>query len=205
MGTVTTFVEGVKRSLAQQHDTMTWRKVTMPGLDVAWAGMNVPSIDTGGRPWVWEFVTPAQYETSGRLQDDPMVLPVEHDAVVVHVRHVDRDDAIVRMQVPVRGSLSAVELPIAPVVGPWSVSLEAGWTVQALGGAAQCWIERETNATARLDTPAPRPAAHPLYKLHPAIDIESAAFDRLLTLGPDEAAVVTSLLGRVHDALQPWR
>jgi hypothetical protein len=41
--------------------------------------------------------------------------------------------------------------------------------------------------------------------LHPAIDIESAAFDRLLTLDPDDAAVVTSLLASVHEALQPFR
>ena len=202
---MTTFVEGVKRSLAQQHDTMSWRKVTMPGLDVAWAGMNVPTIDTGGRPWVWEFVTPGQWETSERLREDPMVLPVEQDAVVVQVRHADHPGAIVRMQVPVRESVAAIELPIAPVVGPWAVSLEAGWTVQALGSAAQCWIDRETPGGARLETPEPGPAPHPLYKLHPAIDIESAAFDRLLTLGPDEAAVVTSLLTRVHDALDPYR
>ena len=184
---------------------MTWRRVTMPGLDVAWAGMNVPSIETGGRPWVWEIVTPDQYVSSDRMQDDPLVLPVEQDAVVVQVRHADRSGAIVRMQVPVRESLTAFELPIAPVVGPWAVSLEAGWTVQALGTAAQCWIDRETDGKARLDTPAPQPPAHPLYKLHPAIDIESAAFDRLLTLDPDDAAVVTMLLARVHDALRPFR
>ena len=51
----------------------------------------------------------------------------------------------------------------------------------------------------------PQAPADPLYKLHPAIDIESAAFDRLLTLDPDDAAVVTMLLARVHDALRPFR
>jgi hypothetical protein len=41
--------------------------------------------------------------------------------------------------------------------------------------------------------------------LHPAIDIESAAFDRLLTLDPDDAAMVTTLLTQVHEALRPYR
>ena len=184
---------------------MPWRKVTMPGLDVAWAGMNVPSIETGGRPWVWEFVTPDRWQQSERLQDDPLVLPVAHDAVVVQVRHAGQPGTVLRMQVPVRNWTPSMELPIAPVVGPWTVSLEAGWTVQALGDAAQCWIDRETPGCARLDTPVPQPPADPLYKLHPAIDIESAAFDRLLTLDPDDAAVVTMLLARVHDALRPFR
>jgi hypothetical protein len=89
--------------------------------------------------------------------------------------------------------------------GPWSVRLETGWTVQAIGSAAQCWIDREAPGSARLDTPAPQLAPHQRYQLHPAIDIESAAFDRLLTLDPDDAAMVTSLLTQVHEALRPYR
>jgi hypothetical protein len=203
---VQTIVDGVKRSLSENHDTLTWRRVTMPGLDVAWVGMNVPALDTGGRPWVWEIVTPSQYESSARLQEDPLVLAVAQDTVVADINHNDHSGPIMRMQVPVRQAPDAVSVMTGlDPSGPWSIQLEAGWTVQALGSAAQCWIDRESPGSARLQTPEPQLAPHQLYQLHPAIDIESAAFDRLLTLDPDDAAVVTSLLASVHEALQPYR
>lgn len=176
----------------------------MPGLDVAWVGMNVPVIDTGGRPWVWEVVTPTQYNASARMQDDLMVLPVAHDTVVAEVNHRDHSSPIMRMQVPVTEAPEYINLP-AEAAGPWSVRLETGWTVQALGSAAQCWIDRESPGTARLETPKPPLPARQRYQLHPAIDFESSAFDRLLTLDPDDAATVTSLLSLVHDALTPYR
>jgi hypothetical protein len=176
----------------------------MPGLDVAWVGMNVPVIDTGGRPWVWEVVTPTQYNVSTRMQDDPMVLPVAHDTVVAEMNHRDHSGPIMRMQVPVTHAPDSISLPAEPA-GPWSVSLETGWTIQALGSAAQCWIDRESPGTARLETPEPPLPARQRYQLHPAIDFESSAFDRLLTLDPDDAATVTSLLSLVHDALTPYR
>ena len=201
-----TFVDGVKRSLAEQIDALPWRRVTMPGLDVAWVGMNVPAINTGGRPWVWEVVTPSQYEASHRMQDDPMVLSVAQDTVIAEVNHHDHSGPIMRMQVPVKQAPESISVAggIDPD-GPWSVRLETGWTVQAIGSAAQCWIDREAPGSARLDTPALQIAPHQRYKLHPAIDIESAAFDRLLTLDPDDAATVTSLLTQVHEALRPYR
>ena len=203
---VQTFIDGVKRSLDEHHDSLTWRRVTVPGLDVAWVGMHVPVVDTGGRPWVWEVVTPEQYGASHRMQDDPMVLPVSHDTVVAEVNHLDHSGPIMRMQVPVREAPSTISLANGPdSSGPWSVRLETGWTIQALGSAAQCWIDRETSGTARLTTPEPALPSHQRYQLHPAIDFESAAFDRLLTLDPDDAAVVTSLLSQVHDALLPFR
>ncbi len=175
----------------------------MPGLAVAWVGMNVPLIETGGRPWVWEVVTPGQYENSARLQDDPLVLSVAHDVVVAEVIHPDMESPVMRMQVPVRETPEA--LSINHPHGPWSVRLETGWSVGALGAAAQCWIDRETAGTVRLRTPVEPSSAHDLYQLHPAINIESAALDHLLTLGLDEAAVVTSLLSQVHEALRPYR
>lgn len=141
----------MKRSLAEHPESLTWRRVTMPGLDVAWVGMNVPVIDTGGRPWVWEVVTPTQYNASSRLQDDLMVLPVAHDTVVAEVNHRDHSGPIMRMQVPVTHAPDAISLPAEPA-GPWSVHLETGWTIQALGSAAQCWIDRESPGTARLET-----------------------------------------------------
>ena len=194
----------MRRSLAEHPESLTWRRVTMPGLDVAWVGMNVPVIDTGGRPWVWEVVTPTQYNASTRMQDDPMVLPVAHDTVVAEVNHRDHSGPIMRMQVPVTHAPDSISLPAEPA-GPWSVSLETGWTIQALGSAAQCWIDRESPGTAHLETPEPPLPARQRYQLHPAIDFESSAFDRLLTLDPDDAATVTSLLSLVHDALTPYR
>ena len=178
----------------------------MPGLAVAWVGMNVPTVETGGRPWVWEVVTPQQYNTSQRLQDDPLVLSVAHDTVVAEISHADHSGPIVRMQVPVRQAPSEVSLsrPRSPS-RHWNVRLETGWTLQALGAAAQCWIDREAPGSARLQTPAEPVSSPQLYQLHPAINIESAAFDHLLTLDPDDAAEVSSLLSQVHEALRPYR
>lgn len=201
-----TIVEEVKRSLAEQTSSLSWRRVTMPGLSVAWVGMNVPTVETCGRPWVWEVVTPDQYDTSARLQDDPLVLSVAHDVVIAEVLHEDHTAPVVRMQVPVRSTPESVSIPRGPGRGtPWSLRMETGWSVSALGAAAQCWIDRETPGNVRLQTPVEPHSPHRLYQLHPSINIESAAFDHLLTLGLDEAAVVTSLLSQVHEALQPYR
>lgn len=201
-----TFVDGVRRSLAEQQDSLAWRRVTVPGLNVAWVGLNVPALDTGGRPWVWEVVTPRQYQASIRMQQDPMVLAVSHDTVVAEINHIDHAEPILRMQVPVQEAPEAIAVPnTLNSDSPWSIHLESGWTIQALGAAAQSWIDREAPGTARLTIAEPRLEAHQLYKLHPAIDIESAAFDHLLTLDPDDAATVTSLLALVHDALLSFR
>lgn len=178
----------------------------MPDLDVPWVGMNVPALDTGGRPWVWEVVTPDQYEASPRLQEDPLVLPVAHDTVVAEINHIDHTGPMMRMQVPVRTTPDSVVVHTGlSASSPWSVRLQAGWTARALGTAAQCWIDREAPGTARLHTPEPSISTNNRYQLNQSMDIESAAFDLLLTLKPDDAAVVTSLLRRVHAALAPFR
>ena len=203
---VQTLVEEVKRSLAEQQTSLSWQRVTMPGLSVAWVGLHVPTVDTGGRPWVWEVVTPQQYESSERLQNDPLVLSVAHDVVIVEMCHPDSSRPLLRMQVPVHTVPETLVVPLsASQAHPWTVRLETGWTIQALAGAAQCWIDREVPGLARLQTPAEPNSAPQLYQLHPAINIESAAFDHLLTLDPHDAAVVTSVLAHVHDALQPYR
>ena len=199
-------VDEVKRSLAEHREELSWRQVTMPDLDVPWVGMNVPALDTGGRPWVWEVVTPDQYEASPRLQEDPLVLPVAHDTVVAEINHIDHTGPMMRMQVPVRTTPDSVVVHTGlSASSPWSVRLQAGWTARALGTAAQCWIDREAPGTARLHTPEPSISTNNRYQLNQSMDIESAAFDLLLTLKPDDAAVVTSLLRRVHAALAPFR
>lgn len=199
-------VDEIRESFSRLSRPVTWKTVTMPGLGVAWAGMNVPAVDARGRPWVWEVVTPEQYDSSDVLRDDLLVLPVAHDAVVVRVHHRDHSAPIVRMQVPVESAPGHLSVEGLPSEGdPVSVTLERGWTVEALGSAAQAWIDRETDSTATLETPGTPGAGEPRYRLHPDFDVESAAFDRLLTLDPDDAATVTSLLGRIHAALRPYR
>lgn len=178
----------------------------MPGLSVSWVGLHVPMVDTGGRPWVWEVVTPEQYDNSERLQNDPLVLSVAHDVVIVEMSHPDLEDLTLRMQVPVTTVPDTLVVPRSVAdVHPWTIRLETGWTAQALVAAAQHWINREVPGQPRLQTPAAPISAPQLYQLHPAINIESAAFDHLLTLKPHDAAVVTSVLAAVHDALQPYR
>lgn len=199
-------VDDVRDAFSRITSTVTWKQVTMPGLTVPWAGVQVDMVDTGGRPWVWEVVTPEQYDASPILQEDLLVLPVVQDAVVVKVNHADHSGPIVRMQVPVERTPGHVLIEGLPTDdNPISVVLETGWTVQALGSAAQAWIDRETDSSATLATPSTPATAGPRYRLHPEFDIESAAFDRLLTLDHDDAASVTSLLARIHRALRPYR
>lgn len=199
------FVDGVKRSLAEQTAPMNWRRVTVPGLDTPWVGLHVPVIDTGGRPWVWEVVTPDVYDSSDLMRDDPMVLRLAQDAVITEVHHRDMTGPVVRMQSPVFVAPSGLTLVPGPdPCGPWDVRISAGWTVEALVGAAQSWIDRETTGSAVLSRPTPRHRGGD-YELHPAMRIESGAFDHLLTLDPDDAAQVTSLLSMVHRALEPFR
>lgn len=198
-------VDLVKQSLSTARTTLTWNPVSRRGLDIAWVGMQVPEIDTGGRPWVWEVVTPRDFDAHG-LGDDPMVLPVVQDTVVITVNHSDHSGPIVRMQVPVSDVPDGLEVDGHIVPGkPWSFVMETGWTTQALGHAAQAWIDREVGSPVRLDPhECPDPQASS-FQFSPRIAIESAAFDKLLTLAPHEAAVVSSALGHIHDALQPYR
>ena len=199
-------VDDIRDSFSRISSDVTRKRVTMPGLTVPWTGMKVDQVETGGRPWVWEIVTPDQYNSSPALREDLLVLPVAQDTVVVKVNHVDHSGPIVRMQVPVERAPEHLMIEGLPADGnPISVTLETGWTVQALGSAAQAWIDRETDSSATLTTPAAPAAQAPRYRLHPEFDIESAAFDRLLTLDHDDAASVTSLLARIHRALRPYR
>lgn len=185
---------------------MAWRSVTVPGLDIPWVGVDVPVIDTGGRPWVWEIVTPDTYDSSDAIRHDPMVLPVAQDVVIAEVHHERLGQPLVRMQTPVVVTPRQVQLPVIPgLVSPWSIHLRTGWTVEALGAAAQSWIDRETPGTASLSLPPRTVARTDRYQLHPAIGVESDAFDCLLTLDPDDSAMVTSLLAMVHEALGPYR
>ena len=203
---VQSVVDSVKRSLATQMAPMAWRRVTVPGLDVPWVGVDVPVIDTGGRPWVWEVVTPDTYDDSDRMQNDPLVLPVAQDLIVAEVHHQRLGQPLARMQTPV--SVMPRHLTVQPAPdpdGPWSIHLRTGWTIESLGAAAQSWIDRETKGSASLSLPARQPAPSARYQLHPAINIESDAFDRLLTLEPDDAAMVTSLFSTIHEALSPFR
>lgn len=185
---------------------MTWRRVTVPGLGTPWVGLHVPVIDTGGRPWVWEVITPDVYETSPDARQDPLVLSVHQDAVITEVHHRGIAGPIVRMQSPV--TIAPKDLHLVPGPdpnGPLSVRLSTGWTVQTLAGAAQSWIDREAPGGAPLSIPRVPDSTSDHYQLHPAIRIESSAFDHLLTLDADEASAVTSLLAMVHDALAPFR
>ena len=135
-----------------------------------------------------------------------MVLAVAQDTVVVEITHAELGGTTMRMQVPVSRPPDTIHLDVDDERGaPWSIRMETGWSAQSLAAAAQCWIDREAPGSARLETPAPLLRATQRYALHPQIDIEAAAFDLLLTLDPDEAAAVTSLLSKVHEALQPYR
>lgn len=168
--------------------------------------MAVPSVDSAGRPWVWEVVRPDDFESHSLLQDDPMVLPVAQDTVVVSVLHADHSGPIVRMQVPVSAPVETVEVDGSTLPGhPWSFSIETGWTAGAIGSAAQCWIDREVGSGAKLETPEPSLSEDASFRLTERINIESSAFDRLLTLDPHDAAVVSSSLASIHDALSVYR
>ena len=199
-------LDDVKRSLALQREPMAWRRVTVPGLDTPWVGLHVPVIETGGRPWVWEVVTPEVYDASRSARLDPLVLRAHQDAVITEIHHRDSNVPVVRMQSPV--SVTPTDLHLEPGPDPdepWVVRLSTGWTVEALAAAAQNWIDRESPGSPSLSVPAAPRRAPEHYQLHPAIRIEAEAFDHLLTLDANEAAVVTSLLVMVHDALVPYR
>ncbi len=204
-----TIISDVKKSLTtlpQEIDVLSWQPVSLRGLDIAWVGMHVPVIDTKGRPWVWEVVTPEQFSDTTILHDDPLVLSVAQDTVIIDVHHADHSAPIVRMQVPVTETPDLLELDANTLPGhPWKFTLQTGWTAHALGTAAQKWIDREVNCLAKLETHEPSPDSIDRYQLSPSISIESAAFDRLLTLTADDAAAVTSALGSIHEALEPFR
>lgn len=199
-------METVKSSLAAVTHPVPWQPISLKGLDIAWVGMRVPDIDTNGRPWVWEVVTPSQFSDTPILHDDPMVLPVAQDTVIVNVNHPDHSGPIVRMQVPVREAPDVIEVGADALPGhPWEFSVETGWTARCLEAAAQEWIDREVGFGPRLDSNEPTIESTERYQISPSISIESSAFDRLLSLAPHDAAVVSSALCNIHEALDPYR
>lgn len=198
--------ESVIQSLADISDSLQWKPVTMPGLPVPWLGVHVPEINTHGRPWVWEVVTPAQYTSSERLHDDPMVLCIEHDTVIVTMHNRDVPASSVRMQVSVSRVPDELEThcPLERS-NKWSVTMATGWSANAVGRAAQDWIEGNTDSLARIDITEPVLRPDIRYQLSPDIDVESAAFDSLLTLSLHDAGIVSSTLSSIHDALATYR
>jgi hypothetical protein len=198
--------DSVIQSLADIADSLQWKPVTMPGLPVPWLGVHVPEINTHGRPWVWEVVTPAQYTSSVNLHDDPMVLCVDHDTVIVTMHNKDIPQSSVRMQVSVTRTPEEIEMR-CPLDhdGKWSITMSTGWSVGAVGRAAQEWIEDNTDSLARIDISEPLLRPDIRYQLSPEIDVESAAFDSLLTLSMHDAGIVSSTLCSIHDALATYR
>jgi len=74
-----------------------------------------------------------------------------------------------------------------------------------VGRAAQDWIEDNTDSLARIDITEPVLRPNIRYQLSPDIDVESAAFDSLLTLSLHDAGIVSSTLSSIHDALATYR
>ena len=198
--------ESVIHSLADITDPLQWKPVTMPGLPVPWLGVHVPAINTQGRPWVWEVVTPSQYSECEQMHDDPMVLAVQQDTVVVTMRHRNQPRATVRMQVSVTCAPDEIEMqcPLDPA-GNWTVTMETGWSATAVGRAAQDWIDDKTHSTATIDISEPILRPEIRYQLSPDIDVESAAFDTLLTLSMHDAGIVSSTLSSIRGALAAYR
>ena len=204
--TVSEISESVIHSLADITDSLHWKPVTMPGLPVPWLGVHVPELNTHGRPWVWEVVTPAQYTSTTHLAEDPMVLAVRQDTVVVTMRHRTHPQSVLRMQVSVREAPDEIEMNCPLLEGSsWDVSMETGWSATTIGRAAQEWIEDNTDSLARIDISEPVLWPDIRYQLSPDIDVESAAFDSLLTLSLHDAGVVSSTLSSIHDALATYR
>jgi hypothetical protein len=199
-------VDTVRDSLRTLSTTLSWAPVSLRGLDIAWVGMAVPAVDSGGRPWVWEVVTPHDFGAMPHLCEDPMVLPVVQDTVVVSVSHADHSGPLLRMQVPVSETPEHVVVDHDLLPGePWNFSLETGWTTEALKNAAQGWIDTEAGGAARLESleaPAPREET---YGFSSRINIQSSAMDRLLTLHPDDSAAISGALSHIHEALEPFR
>lgn len=199
-------VDTVRGSLRALATTLTWSPVSLRGLDIAWVGMAVPAVDSGGRPWVWEVVTPQAFEAMPHLCEDPMVLPVTQDTVVVTVTHADHSAPILRMQVPVNETPDQVVVDHDKLPGePWQFSLETGWTTEALKNAAQSWIDLEAGGIARLESLEPPVPREESYNFSSRINIGSSALDRLLTLDPDDSAAVSGALTHIHEALEAFR
>lgn len=204
--TVSEISNSVIHSLAEITDSLQWKPVTMPGLPVPWLGVHVPEINTNGRPWVWEVVTPSQYTSTNQLAEDPMVLAVQQDTVVVTMRNRVQPQSVLRMQVSVREVPEEIEMhcPLLPD-SDWDVTMETGWSATAIGRAAQEWIEDNTDSIARIDISEPTIRPTIRYQLSPDIDVESAAFDTLLTMSMHDAGIVSSALCSIHSSLSAYR
>jgi hypothetical protein len=140
------------------------------------------------------------------MHDDPMVLAVQQDTVVVTMRHRNQPRATVRMQVSVTCAPDEIEMqcPLDPA-GNWTVTMETGWSATAVGRAAQDWIDDKTHSTATIDISEPILRPEIRYQLSPDIDVESTAFDTLLTLSMHDAGIVSSTLSSIRGALAAYR
>jgi hypothetical protein len=200
--------------MAAAEHRIDWSVVRLPGMETPWVGVQAHDV-VAPRPWTWDIVTPADHERTPELLDDPLVVPVAQDTVVVDVTRADQPGLVARLQVPVK------EVPVRISVDgrampppPWQLELHTGWSAQAIERAVGGWLRREVGdgvGLARRTSEDGHRAAgddggdDDRLDLGEGLFATGAAFDRLLALGPHDAAHVTGALSAVAEALLPYR
>jgi hypothetical protein len=182
--------------------SLPWEPLSSAGLNRPWVGVREPGFDTG-RPWVWDVVVPADHEREPLLHRDPMAIPVAQDVVVVELRRIDID---LTFRVPITVEDAPEQIAVAASAvppPPWQLSIATGWSAERIAAALAAWGRTHVGRAV-----PPNPGVEPRdehserYDLGDGIAVSAAAFDRLLSLAPADAAVVTTAVTAVRDALR---
>lgn len=200
------FVDDVIGRLDHVSD-LSWVPVRLPGMHRPWVGIQALDVKPP-RPWQWDVVTPEDAERDRSLRVDPLVLAVPQDVVVVALRCLDRPDVELQLQVavqhvPVNLEFAASALPPPP----WYLELSTGWSAGAIASALRDWSLVALGHQINIHPDASPPASDnsDRYVIGEELSATEGAFDQLLAVGLEGAAVATAAFAAARDALAPYR
>lgn len=174
-----------------------WSPVRAARLELSWIGVACPELGLD-RAWVWDVVTPELRREHQVLRQDPLVLAVEHDLVICHLLDTERGESL-HLPIPVRAVPDSLRLPTGAIPpAPYELSLDAGWSKEAIEAGIDAWAGVECGTTVCVSG---EPAIEG-WEVGEGLRATDAAFEALLALEPRDAGAALEAFSAVLEALE---
>lgn len=168
---------------------LSWEPVSVSGLPESWAGVAAPKL-CASRPWAFDVVLP---DVAGQLEGHPLVVAVPHDVVVFSVTRPGLDHPL-NLHVPFDNVGGEMLVPRAAIPEPpWELSAQSAWSRDTIAAAVWQWVADAGRPDVVPDGAQERPEDR--YLVDDGLWATSAAFDDMLGLDADDAAMITEVFG----------
>lgn len=175
------------RLAALDSGVLEWEPLSADGLPESWAGVAAPRL-CSERPWAFDVVLP---DVAQRLVGHQLVVAVPHDVVVFSVTRPGLAHSL-SLHVPFDNAGGEVFVPRAALPEPpWELSAQSAWSRDGIAAAVWEWVA----AAGRPDVVPDGAQAPPedRYQVDENLWATSGAFDDMLGLDPDDAAMITEV------------